>query len=140
MCSQRRYFGEMTSRRALRCERLSESVNGLPKFFGATQNYFSDVNNCLKREAMCFQSQLDRSIFLCTFVKEQVTVNPQKRSAGLILSLSVQMQVLLDFCQIFVSLPIVFYVSYKRVLFEGGSLSKIYCNDLFATLFASYFC
>ena len=88
---------------------------------------------------MCFQSQLDRSIFLCTFVKEQVTVNPQKRSAGLILSLSVQMQVLLDFCQIFVSLPIVFYVSYKRVLFEGGSLSKIYCNDLFATLFASYF-
>ena len=36
------------------------------------------------------------------------TVNPQKRPAGLILSLKVQMQVLLEFCQFFVSLPIVF--------------------------------
>ena len=36
------------------------------------------------------------------------TVNPQKRPAGLSLSLRVQTRVLLEFCRIFVFLPIVF--------------------------------
>ena len=45
---------------------------------------------------------------LCFRSPKKTTVNPQKRPAGLILSLSVQMRVLLEFCQTFVFLPIVF--------------------------------
>ena len=57
-----------------------------------------------------------------------ITVNPQKRPTGLILSLSVQMWVLLEFCQIFVFLPIVFQVfcgSYSRAgLFRGFTVNS----------------
>ena len=51
------------------------------------------------------------------------TVNPQKRPAGLILSLRVQMRVLLEFCRIFAFLPNDFY-AYCGFLLECGSYSR----------------
>ena len=57
----------------------------------------------------------------------QHTINPQKRPAGLILSLRVQIQVLLEFgyfCLLFFKFTA--GLIRIRVLFEGGSLSRIY--------------
>ena len=51
------------------------------------------------------------------------TVNPQKRPAGLILSLRVQMRVLLEFGQIFYIFAYCF-LSFLRVLLECGSYSR----------------
>ena len=55
------------------------------------------------------------------------TVNPQKRPAGLILALRVEMRVLLEFghfCLLFFKFTA--GLIRIRVLFEGGSLSRIY--------------
>ena len=55
------------------------------------------------------------------------TVNPQKRPAGVILALRVQMRVLLEFghfCLLFFEFTV--GLIRIRVLFEGGSLSRIY--------------
>ena len=53
------------------------------------------------------------------------TVNPQKRPAGLILSLRVQMRVLLEFGPNFCIFAYRIK-SFPRVLFKGRSLSRIY--------------
>ena len=72
---------------------------------------------------VCFCSSTI-SLSFCLFVYKIHTVNPQKRPAGLILSLRVQMQVLLEF-GLNLSLFAYCFLSFLRVLFEGGSLSKI---------------
>ena len=55
------------------------------------------------------------------------TVNPQKRPAGLIFSLRVQTRVLLEFgCFCLLFFEITAGLIRIRVLFEGGSLSRIY--------------
>ena len=70
---------------------------------------------------------LSKSIpYFCQFISnlndswEKNTVNPQKRPAGLILSLRVQMWVLLEFCRLFCIFAYCF-LSFLRVLLECGS-------------------
>ena len=70
----------------------------------------------------------------------QNTVNPQKRPVGLILSLRVQMQVLLEFCRILLFFLLFFNFSADlirmQVLIKGWSLQRIYGiqNLLYSTL------
>ena len=66
------------------------------------------------------------------------TENPQKRPAGLILSLRVQMRVSLEFwyfCIMFFQFTA--GLIKIRVLFEGGSLSRIYVIYTFFGLVAN---
>ena len=78
--------------------------------------------------------------YIFTISKIANTVNPQKRPAGLILSLRVQMRVLLEFCLnswIFVYC----FLSFLRVLLECGSYSRAGLFRGFTLFFyVSYFC
>ena len=87
------------------------------------QNHFYDW--CCNRFWMGWGSIQEWGCIQVDMIYKRITLNPQKRPTGLILSLRVQMRVSLEFGP---NLGIFAYCfsSFLRVLFEGGSLLRIY--------------